>query len=73
MKNIFKLLVATSFLLIGCIDNKEISSERINIDATNKIKIIEIDSCEYLLFEGFKKGGITHKQNCKFCLERNKK
>ena len=39
------------------------------------IRVYEIDSCEYIGFSGTSDGGtaIIHKQNCKFCAERNKK
>lgn len=37
------------------------------------IKVVEIDSCEYVVAQtGFKDGGlsIVHKQNCKYCAAR---
>lgn len=36
---------------------------------TYSFEIVIIDSCEYLL----KRDMITHKGNCRFCKERNKK
>jgi hypothetical protein len=35
-------------------------------------KIIEIDSCQYILHTGYKETAITHKGNCKYCLTRKK-
>ena len=35
--------------------------------------IVEVDSCEYLLGDWADATVLTHKGNCKFCLERNKK
>ncbi len=32
---------------------------------------IEHDGCEYVIWNASEKGGITHKGNCKYCLERN--
>jgi hypothetical protein len=29
------------------------------------IFVVEIDRCEYIVFDGSQKGGIVHKQNCK--------
>lgn len=37
------------------------------------IKIVEIDSCEYLISGVGSKRIMTHKGNCKYCIERNKK
>ena len=43
----------------------------------NDLEIIVLDSCEYILFDSPRGtagiGGICHKQNCKFCAERNRK
>lgn len=39
-----------------------------------KYKVIVLDSCEYIMYRtanGYLE--ITHKGNCKFCIERNKK
>lgn len=37
-------------------------------------KVVEYDSCEYILiFGGNGSRGITHKGNCKYCEERRKK
>lgn len=40
-----------------------------------KIRVFEIDNCEYIGFDAGSEAGtsIIHKQNCKFCEERNKK
>ena len=35
--------------------------------------IIEIDGCEYLLAQHDRSRIVTHKGNCRFCRERNKK
>lgn len=32
-------------------------------------KTIEIDGHEYLVYDVFSKFGITHKANCKYCIE----
>ena len=36
------------------------------------LTLVEVDSCEYLLGEWGNATVLTHKGNCKFCLERNK-
>ena len=35
--------------------------------------IVEVDSCEYLLGDWADATVLTHKGNCKFCLERTKR
>lgn len=39
------------------------------------VRVFEVDGCEYIGFDNGSNGGtsIIHKQNCKFCTERNKK
>jgi hypothetical protein len=84
MKNkIFILLGTIIFSSCGNEPTKEklIISEqkqgRIIYDygARSKVRVFEVDSCEYIGFDSGLEGGnsIIHKQNCKFCIERNKK
>jgi len=37
----------------------------------NSYKIIEIDSCEYVISYVYCGHSICHKGNCKFCIQRN--
>lgn len=46
------------------VDNKEVS--------TNGVQILTIDSCEYIWCKKGYGAGLTHKGNCKYCIERNK-
>lgn len=41
----------------------------------DELSIVTIDNCEYIVGNAFrnKDFAITHKGNCKFCIERNKK
>ena len=43
-------------------------------NAYDKLSIVEIDGCEYIVCNDRNNSGITitHKGNCKFCVERNK-
>ena len=41
------------------------------LSAWHGIKIVEIDSCEYIIMKNNEAGGITHKQNCKYCARRH--
>lgn len=59
-------------LLIGCEKPKG------NRESKDGYSVIEIDSCQYIEVSsmvGHQNGyySLTHKGNCKFCLERNKK
>lgn len=36
-------------------------------------EIIVVDSCEYLILPYYKGGVMSHKGNCRFCAERNKR
>ncbi len=70
MKKLITIL--SLFLLLGCSANPNAKVEESNtpakiykIDTFQWIYLIEIDKCEYLVYNGAKQGGIIHKQNCK--------
>lgn len=71
MKRIL-LLIALA-LLLGCSGRKTHKEDTgIRIERTSgTVKIVEIDSCEYLYFTDFYAGALAHKGNCKYCTERN--
>lgn len=80
LKSHFLYTFLVAVLLIGCKNenittNFEEKTERniLKISRQNWLHIAEVDSCEYIVFDGYKKGGIIHKQNCKFCLARSTK
>lgn len=73
--NILKVVVFIAWLLlmnsiVGCSNNPE---NKMQIIETGEVEVFAIDSCEYVTWSGYKCGGIVHKQNCKFCIKRNKK
>lgn len=84
MKTNFKLktqLIAFAYVLlavvflIGCTEsnvNKN-STGVILTNGSEDVKIIVIDSCEYLYYSGESRMGMAHKGNCKFCLARHSK
>ena len=39
--------------------------------AAESVKIITVDSCEYITWNSGYGGGICHHENCKFCKQRN--
>lgn len=79
MKKILLLFVAA--LMMSCQINSEPQvsqpDSRKSIALKRDIFIVEIDSCEYIIFSratgycGI--GGIIHKENCKYCAERKNK
>ena len=88
MKTNFKLktqLIAFAYVLlavvflIGCTEsnvNKN-STGVILTNGSEDVKIIVIDSCEYIEVDSgvgeFYRYTLTHKGNCKFCLSRSEK
>ncbi len=78
-RNLAKLMLV-AVLFVGCkesnnadfVETKK-SNKIVRLTMNNFIYITEVDSCEYIVFDGFEKGGIIHKQNCKFCLARSAK
>ena len=66
---IYTLLVA---VLFGCNEPnvKEKSTDYILDELGGTVKIIEVDSCEYLFYEGGHRMAIAHKGNCKYCKAR---
>lgn len=68
------------FLFTSCVKSTEIEineyKKREQPKITNiigRFEIYEIDSCEYVVSNiGFNSAVITHKGNCKFCVNRNK-
>lgn len=73
------------FLLVSCereievtvqetSDVEDIGGLEFEYGTTDEYHIQEIDGCEYILVNGLsnKEPALTHKGNCKYCLERNK-
>ena len=58
---LYTLLVA--MLMVGRLEDP--LNERVITNGDNKISIIEVDGCQYILYDGWKAGGLTHKGNCK--------
>jgi hypothetical protein len=67
--NKFAYVLLASIILLGCEKDGEVVYSLNDKD----IKIYVIDNCEYI---GDVRGGsrdfLTHKGNCKFCVERSK-
>ena len=73
-KNVLILLL---LVLVSCTEQPRVERESYVIDG---VKVVEIDSCEYIVNEeNFGHAyttssyeSYTHKGNCKFCIERLK-
>jgi hypothetical protein len=82
---LYTLLVAVLF--VGCVDKNSQEVKQVEqsknegrtvyeFGFNKKVRVFEIDSCEYVAYDtGTSDGGtsIIHKQNCKFCLSRSAK
>ncbi len=66
----FVYVLLISFIFYGCSQ----SSKSKTIDGTYKVKVI--DGCEYIEYDNGvldqRVYSLTHKGNCKFCIERKK-
>ena len=67
MKKII-LLALTALMMVGC-------DEPVTIDTKEGLKIVNIDSCEYVkgCTYGINSYVYSHKGNCRFCKERRQK
>ena len=67
MKKII-ILALTAMMMVGC-------KEPVTIDVKEGLKIVNIDSCEYIkcYTYGINSYVYSHKGNCRFCKERKQK
>jgi hypothetical protein len=66
------LLCAVLFTSCVCGESKNNEALQNNADLTD-MKVVVIDSCEYIQYHTFNYEAITHKGNCKYCVEREKR
>ena len=75
LKNYTLYTLLVTFLFCGC------SEPNVNVKSTDyilnglgsRIKVIEVDNCEYLFYESGYQMAIAHKGNCKYCTKRANK
>ena len=77
MKQTFILISALLLTILSC-GCREVNTPRKNTGFVVKedyepLIITEVDSCEYLFGDWGNRTVLTHKGNCKFCLERTKR
>ena len=68
---IFIFAFLASYFFGACEGNVPEKTTTIKLPGGNGVKILVIDSCEYIVALGGSSGWGTHKGNCKFCTERN--
>ena len=68
------MVVVLAVLFISCFETT-VPSERMSASVFGyQLKILVIDSCEYIALDpGMNRGILTHKGNCKYCAARNNK
>lgn len=69
LKLILVILLATPIiLLVGCSEaTHEQKDTGVYIDQTGiPVTVVVIEGCEYLIYDGLKQFGMTHKGNCKY-------
>lgn len=64
------ILLVLVVVLGGCGTNTPIKPMK-DVYQGGSFDVIEIDSCEYI--HQFQNSWFTHKGNCKYCIERNRK
>lgn len=70
-----KSIIAIAFIIamIGCSD-EDLGIARDNVPiptSATMIKVVVIDSCEYLIWTSDLQSYSSHKGNCKYCAQRN--
>jgi len=64
------LILILTIVMFGCSNNVQQSDEqnfdtiRYKISGSISVYELTIDGCSYMIYDGFKQGGITHKANC---------
>jgi len=66
------LLCAVLFSSCVCGESKNNEVQKNDADLTD-MKVVVIDSCEYIQYHVYYYEAITHKGNCKYCAERAKR
>ena len=77
MKQTFLLISALLLTILssGCheVNIPKKNTGFVVIEGAEPLTIVEVDSCEYLFGDWGQATVLTHKGNCKFCLERTKR
>ena len=62
----YALVIASALCLSGCekYEQLQIKEKYCNIPFEARIYSIEIEGHDYIVFNGYRKGGITHSESC---------
>ena len=73
MKKVLSIFLLST-ILSSCeeVNTPKTTTRFVVKEGYHPLTLVEVDSCEYLLGEWGNATVLTHKGNCKFCLERNK-
>lgn len=70
------LICGLIIMIIGCHETLPEADPEVSTETNNKYETVVIDSCEYIQYDkGYLDNrvyAITHKGNCKYCIERHK-
>ena len=69
----YVLLVAVIFCGCEVTNNNKEPLNYVKQVERGQLQVLEIDSCQYVVWDWIDVGGIVHKANCKYCVERSKK
>ena len=60
------IAAAAALVLAGCYEYEQVQTKGKYYDKTTGVRIysIEIEGHDYILFNGYRKGGITHSESC---------
>lgn len=65
----FAIFIISVAILAACIDDPNYTKGK----DTDAFRVVEFDSCEYIIREAGHQGFLAHKGNCKYCEARMKK
>lgn len=60
-----KIILICILLTVCSCGPPSLKTNEISETRFGEFAIVKIDSCEYVVYRGYQKGGITHKGNCK--------
>lgn len=68
------ILLYITIVFTNCEQKYTIQNKNQAVSVNTTFQIIIIDSCEYIAYRFYRSNGLlTHKGNCTYCLNRNKK
>lgn len=66
------LILATAIMFMSCNEMIPPDDKQMSDKDRYSIKVIVVDSCEYIISHVYLGNAICHKGNCKFCEQRRK-